>query len=259
MKRVLCSFALLAIALFVNAQYPENERKLDDFGSMSFDVELGKDSYFRFEPISVRFSFSNLTGTVKKAYPPQFLQDTSLRILGGGKVSEYRLSSFGRSFQLPADFEPGATYRKNENLTYLLGEFFPRPGKYELQFVLRPADDSGFTSLFSKPIIITIKEPRGLEAEAIEFLERYEKYSVLFAWSHMETNGLELLEEFVARYSGTVYGDFAIFHLGSVYLNNREFDKALAEFSKIAKSSNSLLAEDAQRNIRGIETKHRNK
>ncbi len=90
MKKLISLFVLVMANLAVFAQTSVvQETGRDDFEKMTFEVELDKNSYVMFEPIFVKFKFSNQTGVPQTTYSPSFLQESKLRVNFNGKTSVF--------------------------------------------------------------------------------------------------------------------------------------------------------------------------
>jgi hypothetical protein len=190
----------------------------NDWKKLSFEVELDKNNYQQLEPIAAKFRLSNNMEIPLKIDFPDFIKDTTLRVMFKGKVSDFAglnpTISQGKPQAFPGyvspTFEPGKVHEKE----YLIGinskEIFSKPGKYQIQFFLY-----GSKGLASNSIDIEIDEPTGINKEAFEFLNKFEN-SMSFYWAWKEKNGLYLLETFVSRYGQSIYGERAILYLGNV-------------------------------------------
>jgi hypothetical protein len=139
----------------------------------------------------------------------------------------------------------------NVVLEKMLDEIFTQYGHYEIQFVL---DDGTGTQILSDVKAVNIYEPTGTNKEAVDFLRKNQNKAFLWWKSSSERenisrNGRPLIEEFTARFSETVFGEYAHYQLGLHYMNGRETEKAKIEFEKIKYSENPVIATEAQRNL----------
>lgn len=248
----LMGFFLVGLIAVAQDQNLGQNRVVDDFENMSFQVALEKDTYLLFEPLYATFRFSNQTGKPQTTYIPVFLRESTLIINFNGSIKEYYPlnTNIPIPFRFPGVSRPGAVYEEEGILSSMLDLWFPEPGSYQLQFVLRSID--GAKTISSNTIELTIAEPRGLEKEAYEFLKIHEKYAGLFFWVHVEKDNLPYLEEFVSKYSQTPYGELAIYHLGAAYKWNGDLDKAQAEFEKLKSSKRKSIADEAEKALNDV-------
>lgn len=237
----------------------------NDFEKMSFEVELNKTEYVLLEPIGIKFRFSNKTDQPQTSYTPNFLTDTSVKISHNNESWERALYnlSINSSVRFPAIFMPGKTIEANGILQpNFTNKFFAEPGKYRLQFFLSDRRE-GVEKISSSIFEVEIKQPAGIDKEAFSYLQKYiqnQLSSDLFYLDERK-NGQDAarLERFVAKYSSSVYGEYAIYSLGNFYLFYDEMEKAKSEFEKLKNSSNNILADNAKISLNEIEINLKNK
>ena len=261
MKALTISFTLVLVCLGVFAQTPGiPKQNKDDFERLSFEVEVEKSNYLLSEPITIKFTFSNKTADSLISYQPVFTQESELKVIFDGNITTFSsLSSItGKPMRFPLTIKPNVSIKDHEMFgPSFSGNFFPVPGKYIIQFILRRSD--AVKSIASNIIDIVVEEPAGINREAFEFLKRHEKYFDLSSWVFQEKEGFALLETFVRQYDRSVYGEFGISSLAYSYLSQGEMEKAKTEFEKISFSQNKLFADDAKRSLADIERKLKEK
>jgi hypothetical protein len=259
MKKIISLFILtIGILVMFGQNSNAQEARRDNFENMTFEVELSKESYVLLEPVYVNFKFSNKTGTAQKADSPYFMQESKLLVTANGKTSVFEhLSSGGAipAVRFPTVFKPG-TFSSSAEIfgPAFAGAFFPEPGVYRVQFVLRSSD--GGRTIASNSIDVEITEPAGLDKEALEFMRTNKEFFGMSTWV-TGRDSEALLETFVNKYSNTVYGELAINSLGHVYLGKGDLEKASIEFEKIKNSRNPNLKKDAAASLVDIEKKGR--
>lgn len=232
----------------------------NDFEKMSFEMELNKTEYILLEPIAIKFKFSNKTDQPQTSYTPNWFTETSVKISYNDESQEralYNISTGGVRF--PRIFMTGKTIEDPGILQpNYVNKFFAEPGKYQLQFFLSGGE--GLERISSSVFEVEIKQPTGIDKKAFDYLMKYQSESEgdLFYWTKQDgKRNLARLETFVARYSSSVYGDYAIYSLGNFYLFYNELDKAKIEFEKIKSSSNRIIANGATKALADIEEKFR--
>lgn len=244
-------------ALNVGAQ---NNLLKDDFGKLSFDVNLNKNDYFPLEPLFAQVKVTNNTDKSLNILSTPDFKRLYLIVKFGGKRKVFNtlfLTSGSRpGFGIVID--KGQSIDADIVLETYLAEIFPEYGQYQIQFVL----SNGKTEKLRKEIRsdikeIIIKEPFGINKEAIEFLRQNQEQS-LFWWKEsgeqesIEKNGRPLIEEFVNKYSETVFGELAVYQLGIHYLNGGYIEPAKLEFEKIKNSTNKYVADKAKSSLAEI-------
>lgn len=254
---ILC--AIVSIYLLAFGQTPENGDRSRSIPEGTLTVKLNKSEYVLLEPIVARFSFrlpsAEVIGDLSRS--------TSIKLSYGGGTKEFNglrhhviikdpiaLPQGTPPSLLPKDASPSsdAGEQVKEEVIDRVDEFFPQPGFYQLQFFVHT--NAGNT-VASNVIDVAVLEPTGTDKAAYEILRSFEK-PMTFYWVWEVRDGLKRLQEFANTYRDTVYGEYAILHLGEAYLAKGEFAKAEVEFKKIRSSKNTHLAKIADRSIDGI-------
>jgi hypothetical protein len=261
------------VTIFSFAQFFSAQETVKDDFDRTLHVELDKSSYVMLEPMLAKF---NLT-LPSADRSPRILKSISVKITYNGRTRQFQgltlITTQGEPQPLPAGNHDGLlnngeldSLRKGnsnvqptnveikshdfdeEEIIDRVGEFFPNPGKYQIQFLLHYPTGKVIPS---NVIEITVEEPSGIDKEAFDFLNKYEN-AISFFWVWKEKNGEALLAEFVNKYGGSLYGESAISYLGNVYLAKVDLDKAKAEFEKIKASENSTIARNATNSLTDI-------
>jgi len=144
---------------------------------------------------------------------------------------------------------PGGVYRYRALLHYSAhgrGRYaFPRPGHYELSVTyapfssVRPAGDEG-PKLEAKPIKVTVLEPEGRDAEALELFKRMERpRSLLLSGKELP----EELQKLAEEYGETPYGRYARYSL-AYRLLNPNFGRSETNYRKAAPMFEELAGEE---------------
>lgn len=255
MKKLICALAFVAVSLIPGARAAvAQETGQDDFENMTLRVELNKKAYLLLEPVFVKFSFSNETGTVRQAAVPSFLRESALKVGSEGEFTVFEhLSSMGGgpAVRFPSVFKPNEVVTEEGVLgPPFAGTFFPGPGSYQLRFVLRSS--GGAKTIESNLIEITISEPEGEDKEAFDYLAKHKEFFGLSSWVPRGEEDRAVLETFVKEYGLSAYGELAAASLGSFYLARGDLDKAEAEFNKLKLSPNRIVAEEAKHSLEEI-------
>ena len=260
MKKLICLLAVTIISLFAIAQPSEAQEKSKDSLKRILQVKFEKSKYILLEPILAKFKLTiPSTDSI-----PGISKGILVKINFEGRIHEFRgltsLITQGVPQPLPirnpikkdTNIEPKYYDYSEEKIIDRVGEFFPEPGNYKIQFFLIHPNSQ--TIVPSNVIEVTIEKPTNINNEAFNYLNKYEN-AMSFYWVWEEKNGLVLLEEFVSKYGQSVYGEYAIDYLGKVYLAKGELDKAQVEFEKILSSNNKYIAENAKKSLADINTK----
>jgi len=222
---------------------------------MSFSVTLDKQSYLPREPIYATFQFSNRTNSSLRVREPNFLGESGIMFAteeGAKEIST--LSIIGNpGIRFSGRFAPGHTITKEEMLGLHVVGHFSQAGIYDLEFFLR--DSTGSKLIKAPRIKVEIRHAEGVHKEALDFMNEHEDFFGLSSWTILNDTHQNLLETFVSRFGGSVYGELAVSSLGSFYLANGKFDEAQALFQKLRNSPHRTMSDDAVRNLKDIDRK----
>lgn len=221
----------------------------------SLDVRWSKTEYTLYEPIALTLDI----GLMPNDRMPRVSEAITVRIEHQGITKEHHgltssvISGPGDAMpQVPAEGEKAETARHFERVEMIdrVDEFFPEPGQYSVEFGLNGAR-SGAT-------VITIVEPMGTNRQAYLFLSNF-RHPLTFRWVFETPNGIELLEDFVKKHRGSVYGDSAAYQLGQIYFYRGKFEKARTIFKELGASNNIVIARLATQSLRDVENNIRMK
>lgn len=256
MRKVSVSLLILIIGSLTFAQKPElTATRNAGFHKLTFTVELNKKSYLPLEPIYAKFKVTNHTNDSLAAERPQFFHDSRLRVVNqrGEEVEVSRLSaSSGGTIPLPGRrfvLSPLGFY-EDESVLAIDPHILWEPGVYRLQFTLY----GGEKPIKSNVIEVTVDPPRGVDAEAFAFLASNGE-DAWFGQAFMDDTKAPILKRFVELYSGSAYGEYAIFALANFYGNRNELDKAITELEKLASSKNALLVKQTEKVLADLRRK----
>lgn len=149
---------------------------------MSISIVADKTEYLQSEPIGLICRFTNETSNPQISILPDFSIESRF-------ISE--TEKYGRSFEMadpespvfrrPLTFQPRTYSEQTILLDTNLDEVFPNSGTYRIR--LRLPTYQGVIE--SNPVQITIREPIGVDKEALDFMLRHNTYRhapKLFAW-----------------------------------------------------------------------------
>lgn len=269
-----CNYLIISVVLFgllffspnVLPQTDSTQKDISENSpfnpAMSFNIALDKTEYFQLEPITLRCKFSNKTKEPQTTFIPSFKNESRLEVGFNGESKQFNQISYLMIFLTrppePVTFQPGKGVEEEITLETSLDEFFPKPGIYTIRLSVKGSENLEGNSLWSNPVEITILEPRGINKEAFDFIQQNKINrirAVLFHWNNdiKLENGKTLLEEFVSKYSGSVYGEIGIYQLGNYYRQRQECEKAKIELKKLKFSKNPRIVKDAKATLSDVE------
>lgn len=251
MKSKIVYFLLSLLSTLSLTVVTEGQKSNEPKIQRTFEISFSKRSYVLFEPITIHFKAI----LPRTDLPPRFRDDSVIKIMLEGSPDQLsELSPFTASPPIsgfvpkPAFLGPTTTYEFDFNI-YRLEDRFPAAGNYRVQILLRKRDGQ----LKSNIVEIKVNEPSGLDKEAFEYLNQFEK-PTKFDWALQKENGLKLLEDFVKRYGNTVYADEAKYQLAYRYFALREYLKSKLLFESLATSSNPIIRSNVQDKLRDVES-----
>ena len=258
MKKIIALFVMIFWLGIFSQSFNAQEKGIDGFEKMTFEVEFNKKDYFPVEPVFAKFKFSNQTRKLIKTHTPNFVSESKVRFKVDGKVREiiWLNSITGGGMRFPSAFKPNEFYENEELLGPTFGWNFTEPGNYQLQFILHSSD--GSKTIESNVIYMTVENPTGINKEAFDFMKKHRDFFGLSSWGYAGDEREDLLETFVNNYSQSVYGELAISSLGTIYLVSKgQVEQARIEFEKVKDSPNKVIARDAKRSLEEIEKQGR--
>ena len=250
-------FCILLVLGFIYCQSAHSQTSVtvrDEFEKLSFKAEFNKNEYLPLEPIFLKLEMINKTGEpLKLSSTPSFKRIQVMVAHNGNSKTFDNLFLLSQPRNgVGTEFARDQILKGDVVLEKDLDSIFPETGQYKVQIILtngRIGKDD-LSEIRSKVIDIEVKEPQGIDKAAVNFLKKNQD-RVLFWWKDQD-KGRDLLEAFVQNYSGSVFGEYAIFHLGLSYKGAGEFIKARNEFEKIKSSENSLISKEAKQNLAEI-------
>ena len=256
-------FALIVCALLVilSKQIVSNTVKAqNELPKLSMEISSDQDSYLQAEPISINVKLSNRTNQPISwrgylGVGPNF--NFLVRDTNGVKPPWEGWKIAAGIYSILRVMPPGEQIQQDVLLDHGLSQvLFPRPGRYDLQFefVYRTdSEGSQQVKILSNSISITINEPQGKDLQAYEYL----KGPLEQARRQPNVRTLAQIEqEFVDRYSNTVYAKYIIFQLANTYQTLGEDEKAFRELCKIS-GQNFYYSKDVQKKVYRIDEKLR--
>jgi len=248
------AFMICQVSASVSAQTS------DQFQAFTLVLETPNTKYLELQPIPLIITFKNdtktpLTGHTVLKFGASFLhlyidrpdgpQEVPVSMLISDVVASSRV------------FQPGEQIKETTALGYKLNNVFPTLGNYRLHVRLRSLD--GRDTVSSKPIEVAIVKPEGRDAQALQFIRDHSDPAYFFTGISAVKNPeqLKVLEDFVALYGDSAYGDDASLTLAHLQFAQRDYDKARTIFEKLLKKPNYIFASEVSKYLRLIEQRMR--
>lgn len=202
--------------------------------ALIFEVSTDQNHYLLREPISLNLRLSNQTDAPLKVGTSINLSDTNFIVLNeAGETVRWEMRNHYLSSSIYGLIQLHKGQKRESDVLLdgkMAEKIFPRPGRYEvlLEYVYYENVQEP-TKVISNRIIITIREPQGINKQAYNFLtEVYEparQKSDIIPLKHLRQN-------FVNQFPNSVYAKYLIVELAKLYYGS-ENDKALRELCKI--------------------------
>lgn len=214
------------------------------FCKLKFEVSPLKDTYLPLEPIRFSYRISNPTDSpieIWWSFPDVIF---TLNVNKDNETRSPQLSNLKARKGITL-IQPNEVFEGQQTLNYQLSNIFPENGKYELFFTIygKESNKASGDKLVSSKVEITIQQPSGINAEALDFIYKTHKTPIVLGifqnWEDKRENQIQTpLEEFVEKYGDSVYGDYAIYYLANSYKYTKRYDLAKKEFNKLKDRKN---------------------
>ena len=264
--KVIRIFALLGVAFILATIviWGRGQSAPQDTGftKLTFTMKTSKAKYVELEPIPIVLTLKNetnepLPGHTVLEFTSGYVQVYVAREHGPQQIK----LSLGKKLTKPQprELKLGETAEVMDTLNLKLDEVFPKPGTYQLQARLLSSD--GKETISSKPVEVEIVQPEGMDAQALEYIRATDEPGYFFTGSGLtvKPEKLQKLENFVAIFGETAYGNDATFLLGQVHTARREYAKARKLFEKLSNKSDSPIASKASEYLKRIEREEKKK
>ena len=228
------SLLLFASAVLSRESGRQETARALPFTELRLELSSPKAEYVQFEPIPITLKVSNPTRQPVISHDGlnfslPYLELHAVERDGGRRDVKHTNDHILHGLT-PTVIPAGETRGGTQLLTLGLDRAFPRPGRYALQAVLSNLNPD--EKIASNLLTVEIKEPRGEDAEALEFIRARANASNFF--TSVYASRPETVEEFASKYADSTYGDHAVFMLGAYYFYQEDYERALAEFVKLA-------------------------
>ena len=259
-KHLLLVAALLILAVHSPGRSAPSQGKFMDF---TLTLATPQVRYVELQPIPLVITLKNetnetLMGHTVLDFSSGYLQVYVDRGAGPQKIEELSVvQALVRTTS--REFKPGEEVTTTESLNLKLDKIFSKHGTYKLQARLTSSD--GKETISSKPIKVEIVQPEGMDAQALEFIRANDEPGYFFAGplAMEKPEKLQVLENFVAIFGETAYGNDASFRLGQVHAAKHEYQKARKLFEKLSKKSDYAFAGEATEYLKQIEREEKKK
>lgn len=256
--KIVC-FVLFINTFFIQQEVSGQIESQNKFCNLKLEVEAFKKQYFPLEPIQFSYKIFNPTDSsieISRAYVDFTFH---LEVRKDNKTISPQLSNIrGRTENIL--IQPNQKIEGKEFLNFKLSNIFPDYGKYELVFTIygRESDKELRGKISSNKVEIIIEKPTGLNAQALDFIYKTHPnpliYGVFRGWDDKRENKTKTpAEEFVEKYSGSVYGNYAILALAYQYKYEKKYELAKRELNKLKNKENFAYSKEVIRELEEIE------
>jgi hypothetical protein len=247
---------LLSAMLYGSAQQPSAAQRLE-FSQLTLKLSSTKEDFVQLEPIPIILNLRNETDQPIVGHSALDFSNNFVKLFlirENGETSEIqRLSPVtGNTAASPKKFGPSENLEAKQALAFQLDKTFPHPGNYRIQAVLY---DAGWSSeVRSNVLTIHILKPEGLNLQAFEYIKSLGASSYFFSGVGFSSKeqARASLEDFINRFGETAYADYAAFSLGEFYFYDKEYQRADKRFNHLAKRTDFVLADKAQKYLEKI-------
>jgi hypothetical protein len=243
-------FLLLAVSasLSVIGKHQDTPREAFKFADLTLTIATSKTDFVPLEPIPIILTLSNNTAQPILGHGALEFSRDYVDLFVGRSADDMQLFRNLSTVQVdgiikPRRINPGESQQSLQMLTIKLDKMFPQPGTYRIQAVLHNIGRK--EEVRSSLLSVRILSPKGRDLQAYEYLKSKAHASLFFSGLDNSGKGTEALEEFVAKFGDSAYGDHAAYLLGITYFYKKEYQKAKEQFSKLSAKSNFVFAKEA--------------
>jgi hypothetical protein len=236
------------------AKTPDN-----NFADLKLSLETLKGGYLPLEPIPIIITIGNPTDHVVNGHTAIDFSAGYIKLYVSRGDEEPRkiaalTSTISQGLAVSREIEPGEEVTRPQLLTVYLGEVFPERGVYHVEALFYDAPYK--QSIRSNKIQIQIRQPKGDEAGALEFIQRNKHKQWFFSGNGFgDESFLQELEQFAAEFKDTAYADYAADLLGEHYYFVGDNQKALTHLQKLEKKADFVYKDEVADRLRQIRMK----
>lgn len=258
-KMRILQYCLVVVVLFiVGWNYAgRSTPSTGKFQDLTLTVATPRTRYVELEPIPIVVTLKNETemsivGHGALGFDSGYLRLYVTRNDGPHEIGQLSISQKLVEAQTH-EFKPGDEVKRMERLNIRLNEVFPVPGTYELTARLSSGD--GKETISSKPILVEIAEPIGLDAQALEFIRANDEPAFFFTGARVinQPKNLQTLEHFVVVFGQSAYGDEASLLLAKAQFAQGENQRARAQFERLSKKTDFAFAGEAAEYLKRVD------
>ena len=230
---------------------------MTDFSKLTLKISSTKEEFAQLEPIPMIFSLRNETARPIVGHATLELSDRFIKLFivdeNGESHEIQNLSPItANTAAAPRPISPGENLESKQLLAFYLDQSFPRPGTYRIQAKLY--DASWTNEIKSNLLTIRVLRPSGLTLKALKVIKSMGASSYFFSGVGFSSKAQEraALEDFAAKFGGTVYGDYAIFSLAELYFYDKKYEQASKHFRVLEKKTDFVLGDKARKYLEKI-------
>lgn len=228
-----------------------------DFSKLTLKIRSTKEDFVQLEPIPIIFNLSNETaqpivGHAALELPNKFVKLFMIEADGEPHEIQNLSPITAHTVAAPREISPGENLESKQVLAFYLDKSFPHPGSYRIQAKLY--DPSWTNEIKSNLLTIRVLRPDGLTLKALKSIKSMGASSYFFSGVGFSSKEQEraALEDFAAKFGGTVYGDYATFSLGELYFYDKKYDQASKQFSVLEKKTDFVFGDKAKKYLEKI-------
>lgn len=239
-----------------SAQEPSVPHR-SDFSKLTLKISSTKEDFVQLEPIPIIFNLRNdttqpIVGHAALELPNKFVKLFIIEDDGEPREIQNLSPITAHTIAAPREISPGESLQSKQVLAFYLDKSFPHPGSYRIQAKLY---DPGWTNeIMSNFLTIRVVRPDGSSLKALEAIQSLGASSYFFSGVGFSSKEQEraALEDFAAKFSGTVYGDYAIFSLGELYFYDKKYEQASKHFRILEKKTGFVFGDKARKYLEEI-------
>lgn len=229
-----------------------SSEKSGKFSDLTFTISTDKAEFLPMEPVRLSLTVSNNTTSVIKGHSTMQFRFKYVGIAVKNESGQTKqipqLSALVSRISAPnmIPIQQNQQFQVSE-VFYNLHDSYSELGNYTIQATLFDAQHKDF--VLSNPVTIKIVKPDGINAEAYNFLKKFQGVGLLLSGG-ME---FDVYTELSNKFPNTLYSDYSDYIIAKRYLFEKDYSKAEPILRHLSQSQTFIFKSEVEQKLARIE------